>query len=308
MEGSFERVTREKPCVICGRNSWCIRLNRYHLCMRIESEKPGENGGWYHTKDAKAMLLPLPPRKRRVSDEELRDRFTPTAEQSAKNGIDKLAELSVKLSVSINALVKLGVGYSENLHGVACWTFPERNSRGWIIGIARRLVAPRNGVDKLFCKGSRRGLTYCEDWASYHGPVYLVEGASDVAAGLTMGLCVIGRPACTGGIAHLAEMLAGYRKRRIVVVGERDRKSDLYIQQSKNHDPKCTACQVCWPGRYGMERTAKALRHKLNRKIAMGLPPEPAKDLRSWFVASGVEPRQIKQCVMLNSEWKRLVG
>ena len=61
---------------------------------------------------------------------------------------------------------------------------------GRIIGINRRF---RDG-SKKHLKGTKRGLTYAEDWATTDGPILLPEGGSDTAALLTMGLAAIGRP------------------------------------------------------------------------------------------------------------------
>jgi hypothetical protein len=176
----------------------------------------------------------------------------------------------------------LGVGYSEEL-GPACWTFPERNSRGWIIGIQRRMLAPStDGRSKLCCKGSRRGLSYCDGWDKYPGAIWLVEGGSDVAAALTLRLCVIGRPSNTGGIQMLVEMLRKHGKRKIIVTAENDRKSKLHSLET-GHDPKCRGCLVCWPGRAGAIQTAVALAAKLDRQVGWKLPPRGFKDLREYI-------------------------
>ena len=61
--------------------------------------------------------------------------------------------LAGQLGVSRESLCRLGIGWMIT---ESCWTFPERDADGKIIGITRRFP---NG--KKFCiKGSKRGLTY----------------------------------------------------------------------------------------------------------------------------------------------------
>ena len=290
--GELEHVSKDAPCVVCSRHDWCCRLARYHLCMRVESDRPSPKGGWLHAKEAEcAQRAYIPPRKPRKSDAELRDRFAPFCAESEKNALDKLERLSVQLAVSVEALRLLHVGYAV-VGDQACWTFPERNHRGWIVGVTRRLVAPKDGQrGKLCMSGSRRALTYCDGWDKFPGPIYLVEGGSDTAAGLTLGLCVVGRPSNVGGIDMLASLLRPHR-RRIIVVGERDQKSPLYVSQANpRHNPMCRGCLLCWPGHAGMVQTTKAIAERMGRSVGTIMPPVGFKDLRS-FVQSLATPEE----------------
>lgn len=283
-ERDAERVTHERPCEVCKKTDWCMVLSRYYLCMRIESNKPHPKGGWLHPKDSTTPLAPMPPKRKRISDQELTKIWSPLADKFARSGIDRLPELAVQLGVSIESLVALRVGYAADLQGRTCWTFPERNARGEVVGIVRRLVAPMDGRGKLCCKGSRRGLSYCDGWDKYPGAIWLVEGGSDTAAALTLGIAAIGRPSNRGGVDQLCPLLARYRHRKIVVMGERDAKSDLFVLQSNPKHPKdCPGCQWCWPGKWGMEQVARLLATRLQRAIVMRLPCHRAKDLRSWL-------------------------
>lgn len=63
---------------------------------------------------------------------------------------DVLAE---ELGVTADAIKRLGVGFYP---AEQCWTFPERNAKGEVVGIMRRYG---NGK-KFVIKGSKRGLTY----------------------------------------------------------------------------------------------------------------------------------------------------
>lgn len=279
--GGLDRVTRAEPCAICGKCDYCARLDLYHWCMRVESLKPHPKGGWLHLREgAIAKQVRDTPRPPRISDAEMRDRWTPIALESAASGKSKLPELSAELGVDTRALELLQVGYS-NLDGSACWTWPEKNSRGWIIGIVRRLAVPMEGCGKLCAKGSRRGLTYRDDWSDAPGVIWLVEGGSDTAAGLSLGLCVVGRPNNLGGIDLLTALLKTHR-RRIIVMGEHDYKGTL-PDSKPPHDPKCRCCIRCFPGGAGAKQTARELSKRLKRQIGWAMPPPGYKDLRAYL-------------------------
>jgi hypothetical protein len=96
----------------------------------------------------------------------------------------------------------------------------------------------------------------------------LVEGASDVAAAMLLGISVIGRPSNLGGRALLGELLATFPESRdILVLGERDQKDS-----------------GLWPGRNGAIQTATDLAKRLQRPIQWALPPDNSKDLRAWLI------------------------
>lgn len=276
----MDRVTRAEPCEVCGKPDWCVRLDRYALCMRIESQKPVETGGWLHARTDVPTELPPRPVYVRHTDEECRDRWTRVAVRAHQNGLDKIGSLAVELGVNREALVRLGVGYMDEIgFGPACWTFPEKNAQGWIVGILRRMAD--TGL-KRFLKGSHRGLVYADDWAAQSGPVCVVEGGSDVAAGLCMGMCVIGRPSNIGGVAYLAEILKPHGNRKIVVYGENDHKDNV---PEGTHKKRCMGCPLCWPGAAGAMRVASSLAKRLGRSVGVNFPPKPYKDVRDWYAS-----------------------
>lgn len=169
-------------------------------------------------------------------------------------------ELADELGVASEALRRLGLGWHE---GQRCWTFPERNGRGQVIGISTRY---REG-DKGFLNGGHRGLYYPPDWQPGSGWLLIVEGASDTAAGVTAGLSTVGRPSCTGGVKHLVELLRDAAADcKIVVIGEMDAKPD-----------------GSWPGKYGAVDVAMQLASHLARPVRWALPPNGHKDLRAWL-------------------------
>ena len=121
----------------------------------------------------------------------------------------------------------------------------------------------------------------------------MVEGMSDVAAGITMGLATIGRPSNTGGVAMLRKLLAGCG-RHIVVIGERDRQPD-----------KLKPGAMRWPGMDGARSVTQQLAKQFGGNVGARLLPGNAKDLRAWFRSCGVDPADREACFELG---RKLVG
>lgn len=293
-QSEWIRVTKSDVCPICESDTWCgvSEDKAVCRCMRVESDKPafGKDGrGWIHRlSDTPLPPQPRssPPKRKRLSDHELHAKLAPFARHHYIGNETVVKELAIELGVAYWALDVLHVGYVDE-GSASCFTFPEQNHRGQIVGISRRYTGGR----KYSIGGASRGLSYCDDWQDYTGPIYIVEGGSDVAAGLTLGLCAIGRPSNTGGVDYLVKMLGRHRDRRIVVLGERDRKphDELKPKARSRHDPKCRYCMHCYPGMAGAVHVSGALRKRLSRKVEWRMPPDKAKDLRSWLNATGYD-------------------
>jgi hypothetical protein len=179
---------------------------------------------------------------------------------------ERAAELAEALGLRADVLARLPLlGYSHTDPLGSCWTFPEHDGAGRVIGLTRRY---RDGA-KVAITGGHRGLIVPERWDQGEGPVFLVEGPSDTMALLALNLTVLGRPSNTGGAQYLAELLKGVpADREIVVVAEYD-----------------TNDKGQWPGLDGAKRTAGRLAEMLGRKVLWALPPKGAKDVRAWVVA-----------------------
>lgn len=142
------------------------------------------------------------------------------------------------------------------------WTIPERDASGKVVGIATRMP----DGSKRFLPGGNRGLVFAGDWLEDDGPVLAVEGMTDTAAGLKLGLCTIGRHTAYGGAGMLADLVRDVPgDRQIIVLGEVDPKPD-----------------GSWPGRDGAVRVAGKLADTLSRPVHWALCPDGAKDLREW--------------------------
>ena len=247
--------------------------------MRVESPIRMRNGGWLH-KTTDALAAPKRPDRLRVkkaTDTELHVRFGPLCRAWYVGQDQAVKRLAKTLGVAPWALDQLHVGFD----GVA-FIFPEQNHCGQIVGVNRRHADGK----KLCVVGSRRGLTYAEDWCDAPGPILVVEGGSDVAAGLTLGLCVVGRPSNTGGVEYLTRLL-GKHDRRIILVAERDEKDRS--QLGLIHDPDCRCCGMCYPGLHGARVSAERLTKQLGRLIHWSFLPMPHKDLRAWLVGKRLD-------------------
>jgi putative DNA primase/helicase len=177
------------------------------------------------------------------------------------------AELAQWLGLPVAALAELPLlGYCpRGPHGGACFTFPEVDGQGALIGLHCRY---ENGSKKAWPSG-RRGLTVPSLWPPGSRPLLLPEGASDVLALAALGLPAVGRPSNLGGIEHLTNLL-------------RELPADVPLVVLAERDPKADGR---WPGRDGAEHTAAELGARLRRPVPWTLPPDQAKDVRAWCLA-----------------------
>lgn len=309
-KGDWVRVSAERPCPICGKPDNCSvsRDGGAVWCGRMEPGSIGQNSGGqflHRLSDGETdrACNGSPPWPRRLD-------YKPKVEtkwQGARGGEEKShqspprdwgssallafenppaeekrSELAKVLGVGVGALRRLGVGWIQ-AYG---FSVPERDASGKVIGINDR--SPSGSKKRR--RGSNAGLTFDpETWMESTiepGFVFLVEGMSDTAALMSLGLSVVGRPNNTGGVDLLAVLLRAVPiDKVIVVIGEHDRKDheSLSLTVKKWHKPTCDGCSSCWPGKYGAITTAKHLAQQLGRPVAWAFPPENAKDAREWL-------------------------
>src|SRR5919204_73138 len=118
-------------------------------------------------------------------------------------------ELAEALGVPGAALAAVGLGWWDR---EGCWTFPERDGAGQVVGLLRRYP---DGSKKVM-GGGGRGLTLPRGFPfpvsgtpggeetgngdpDPAGQVFIPEGPSCVAAAVAMALPAVGRPSNTGG-------------------------------------------------------------------------------------------------------------
>ncbi len=281
------RVRRGNPCPVCESDSWCLvsEDGSVALCMRAKSDHPhemqnGETAYIHRLTDAPACPTPRQPKPKGPTDIERHMMLGPLARQWCRGCDEQVATLAKELGVARWALDELLVGWNENER---CWTFPERNQSKQIVGITRRFV----GGKKLAVIGGGRGMSFSDDWLDYDGPLFIVEGGSDTAAGLTLGLPVIGRQSNLGGVKYLCRMLRGVR-RKMIVVAERDEKDRATLPEA--HKAGCLCCNMCYPGKHGAVQTSIRLSRELQTLVAWSFMPDGAKDMRSWLNQQNADP------------------
>lgn len=256
----WKRVTKARPCEVCGGPDWCgyTACGSLLRCMRGGETPPGftvirsddEGGILYGSTDDRHRERYIPPAPRHKKP-------APTVvDFEAMHGQFRAAIMpgevgdfaAYELGLDPVALDALRPGFDDE---AGAWTFPERDAAGAIVGLVRRFPDGR----KLCVKGSRRGLTFAHP-LDRRDPVLIVEGQTDCAAGMMAGFATVGRPSASGGGGLLAELLMG---RAVVIVGENDK-----------------------AGREGAERIASKLRG-VAKSVKVVFPPDGMKDLRSWI-------------------------
>jgi hypothetical protein len=130
------------------------------------------------------------------------------------------------------------------------------DARGAVVGIRLRLDSGR----KFAVTGGREGL-FVPAGLSGAGPLFVCEGPTDTAAILDMGLDVVGRPSCTGGVRHLIELARLRRPASVVILADADA-----------------------PGLRGAEDLAGVL-VALVPELRTITPPPGVKDARAWHNA-----------------------
>lgn len=244
--------------------------------MRVESEKEsvGADGslGWIHRlKEAVPVERDEREKQPPMSSEEV----TVIAQTAYRNAqAPRMREsLAERLGVSVASLDALRVGYGCDRDGRPWSSWPSRDAEGRVIGITRRY---ETGEKKTLFR-TRTGLFYPAERSGLRGPILIVEGGSDVAAALTVGVPAIGRPSNTGGAGWIRQMIG---TKAAVVIGENDldasRRGGL-----KSCPADCAGCGHCWPGRFGAVLVAQ----QLERPWAM--PPAGVKDLRELVTKGG---------------------
>ena len=273
------RASTARPCPCCGSGSkGCSATDdNLHLCRgdvqpgwkRITRDPDPQGFHHYRTEDDRHANNGKPPLRSASPPPREPDRDWTTLALGYADDLrsDTRAELARQLDLpaeSIDAIESVGWNKQEG-----CWTFPECDGNGNVVGISRRF---RDG-GKRAVQGGARGLTLAANWRDRPGPVLIVEGPSDVIALTLCGLATIGRPNNMGGAEQIAELVRDLPPDRpLFVVGENDQKPDGK-----------------WPGKEGAERVAKILGEKLNRPVPILFPPDGVKDVRAWVcdIATG---------------------
>jgi hypothetical protein len=234
--------------------------------MRNTSATPMKNGGYWHALTEAPRKIPkAPPPEPSIDCGTIMLGFLA---QTAPEWVEQLALL---LKVSVVSLWKIGCGWATGRdlrrymkwQGGGSWAFPMRNGNGVIVGIRLRTTQG----EKIAVRGGRDGVFVPQVPAQK--TAYIVEGPTDTAACLTLGVFGLGRPNCRGAIAHTQVTINRLGIERAIVVGEPD--VPKYEDQQS-------------PGIEGAKRLAQEL------QIPVASMVLPAKDMRKFLEMGGTRP------------------
>lgn len=288
------REYKLEACPICGHKGWCgLSDEDLILCKRPPS--PPEVPGYIYKGLAKdgttAMYVEAGKERRQVGGPPPAPRAQANQPSASPGALEAahaaaVAALTPELRSALVAelglpeaiLSELAIGWSDTARHhadreiVGAYIFPEHDGQGRLIGVSYRFPAAKvagltdgDGKplgNKSSPTGYKRGLTLPLAWREMPDPTLIVEGPTDALAARALGLSAIGRPSNHGGVDFVAQLC---RHRRIIIVGENDRKPDGR-----------------WPGKEGAEAVARRLEAQWQRPVPVAYPPEGMKDLRDW--------------------------
>lgn len=179
--------------------------------------------------------------------------------------LKRTAEL---LGLPVEPLQRLGVGWTVE-HRATAW--PMRDDAGRVVGV--RLRCPETGR-KWAARGSRAGLFYAAGLLALERPerLFAVEGPTDAAALLSVGIEAVGVPSAGGGADLLADLCRRLQAAEVAIVADGD-----------------------GPGLEGAERLAAALLPVVPA-VRVTMPPEGVKDARAW-VCGGADRAEIEAVI-----------
>ena len=160
------------------------------------------------------------------------------------------------LGLPSDPLVRLSVGWSP-FHQASTW--PMRDADGNVIGI--RLRCPKSSR-KWAVTGSKAGLIYDPNSMRERGGgrLWVVEGPTDTAALLSIGIDAVGVPSAGGSCDLLVDLARRMRPEQLVIVADADD-----------------------AGRHGAERIRDAV--VIVAPVRMINTPGGIKDARAWVCA-----------------------
>lgn len=180
--------------------------------MRVESDKQMRNGGYLHRTNT-----PIPyvqPTRKAIEDKPI-DSQSMWQRWFDRTDYQHLDGFGMSLGVDTDCLRAIGCAWST-LHA---WAFPMRAADENVIGIRLR----DDQGNKWAVRGSKAGLFIPNEYSYVPDRIaYLVEGPTDLAAAMTIGLRAFGRPACLGQEHFILQYVAQQKIGRLVIVTDND--------------------------------------------------------------------------------------
>lgn len=249
----YRRVSKDRPCPICGRPDWCLFKRgdppTAAICARMPSSTAWGEAGWFHRLATDIPLFCRAPRVRRIGIKPMsRDERMVTLADIYKRAVHPgdLDRLAQSLGLTAESLRRLGIGWTGH-H----WSFPMLDTSDSVSGIRLRTpegkkFSERGGHEGLFVPS---GLTGTE-------PLLIAEGPTDTAALLDFGFDAIGRPSARSGVRLISDFARRGVWQRHVIFSDPD-----------------------GPGLDGARKLARVLA-VLSPDVRVIVPP--AKDARAW--------------------------
>lgn len=209
MTHKWFRVSKSNPCTVCGKTDWdtfCPDL-KLSCCMRVPSNRPAKNGGYFHPLDAKLAAIPILPKVERptINATAIMREFRM---ETTRTMLDALA---VNLHVEASALLRIGAAWAQPHNA---WAFPMKDEYGNVIGIRLRSASGK----KWAVTGSKAGLFYSS--IDPDSCPCVCEGPTDASAALSIGLEAVGRPSCAGQENMIAALLR--KAKRVLIISDND--------------------------------------------------------------------------------------
>lgn len=164
-------------------------------------------GGWIHVTEERDFV-PVRPKARQGPTPDFQTLWRRWVDSTDSYHLDGFA---MSLGVNTDALKSLDCAWSGK-----AWAFPMRDAERKITGIRLR----DDEGNKWAVTGSRQGL-FIPD-GKPEGTLYILEGPTDAAAALSIGLYAIGRPSCMGCEETVKAFMRINRISRTVIVTDND--------------------------------------------------------------------------------------
>ena len=198
-------------CPICQKTDWCRIGEKWIHCQRVPSPRPGKTQGWFHPLNGHAVTLP--PRREPPPPPTI-DAHSLARQWHVETPLSEFDRMGSLLGVSAASLLALRAGWSPQHRA---WSFPMRNGAGAIVGIRLRT---EDGRSKWSVRGGHEGIFLPR--VEPKSEVWVVEGPTDCAAGITLDLECVGRPSCQGAVKELVAFIEYYRSREVVIISDND--------------------------------------------------------------------------------------
>ncbi len=113
MSSIWKHFTKESPCPACSRFDWTCRAgDRAFVCMRVDSQFPSKDGGWFHFYNDEPLNSGRPKIEVEVKRIKKEVDFEQQINQWWLDSSEMPIDLSFQLKVSEESLLSIGCVWS----------------------------------------------------------------------------------------------------------------------------------------------------------------------------------------------------